>query len=282
MKKFMNSQGLLLGLTALMTAVAALLRRYQLGKELLNDGTLMPGSKMQVILPLLLLFYAVVLVVLLRPLRKKRSWQEVFPPMPVLNGIQIFCALLVFIGNIFTLVKPASGSQQLISGFSVILSRVRPWLGFAAALCMAAFAGMRMSRQRPTAVLYIAVSVYLVVRLILNFQSWNTDPSIHDYALRLLASICCMLGAYHLAGFCLDLGRRRMTAFWTLCATALSMIGFVDSAFQSDAGEAFVSLGLCIFMFVNSVQVLYARGRRTRRPAPAEPTPPSEPSETAD
>ena len=286
MKKLMNSQGVLLVSTVLMAALAALLRRYQLGKELLNDGTLLPGSKMQVILPILLALYAAAVIVLLRPLRKKRSWQEVFPPTPLLNGVQIFCALLLFVGNISTLTKPAGSAQQLVSAFSIVLTRIRPWMGFAAALCMAAFAGMRMSRQKPTAVLYIAVSVYLVVRLILSFQSWNTDPSIHDYALRLLASICCMLGTYQLAGFCLDVGRRRMTAFWALCGTVFSAVGFVDSVYQGDAGEALVSLSLCLFMFVNAIQVLYARGRRTRRPivsdpAPA-PTPPSESSETAD
>ena len=281
MKKLMNSQGLLLVLTALMAFLASVLRRYQLGNELLNDGTLLPGSKMQVILPILLALYAAVLIVLLRPLRKKRSWQEVFPPMPILNGIQIFCALLLFIGNIFTLVKPSDSAQQLVSAFSVVLTRIRPWMGFAAALCMAAFAGMRMSRQKPTPVLYMVVSIYLVVRLILSFQSWNTDPSIHDYALRLLAAICCMLGTYQLAGFCLDVGRRRMTAFWTLCATVFSAVGFVDSVFHGDTGEAFVSLGMCIFMLVSSIQVLYARGRRTRRTVSAEPTPPSDSAETA-
>ena len=165
----MNSQGVLLVSTVLMAALAALLRRYQLGKELLNDGTLLPGSKMQVILPILLALYAAAVIVLLRPLRKKRSWQEVFPPMPLLNGVQIFCALLLFVGNISTLTKPAGSAQQLVSAFSVVLTRIRPWMGFAAALCMAAFAGMRMSRQKPTVVLYIAVSVYLVVRLILSF-----------------------------------------------------------------------------------------------------------------
>ena len=69
----MNSQGVLLVSTVLMAALAALLRRYQLGKELLNDGTLLPGSKMQVILPILLALYAAAVIVLLRPLRKKRS-----------------------------------------------------------------------------------------------------------------------------------------------------------------------------------------------------------------
>lgn len=85
--------------------------------------------------------------------------------MPLLNGVQIFCALLLFVGNISTLTKPAGSAQQLVSAFSVVLTRIRPWMGFAAALCMAAFAGMRMSRQKPTAVLYIAVSVYLVCAL---------------------------------------------------------------------------------------------------------------------
>ena len=230
MKKLLHSQGLLLLLTFAAAVAGALLRRYQLANELLKDGTLAPGSKMHIVLLILLVLYGAVLVLLLRPLRKKRSWREVFPTGRLVYALQIACALVLLIGNAFAIRGMPATAQQVVSQFSVLIGKLLPWLGFLAAGCIAAFALLRMSGKKPSAVFYMAVSVYLVVRLILSFQSWNTDPSIHDYCFRLLAAICCMLGTYQLAGFCLDQGRRRLTLFWTLFAVVFSAMGFVDAA----------------------------------------------------
>ena len=168
-------------------------------------------------------------------------------------------------------------AQQVVSQFSVLIGKLLPWLGFLAAGCIAAFALLRMSGKKPSAVFYMAVSVYLVVRLILSFQSWNTDPSIHDYCFRLLAAICCMLGTYQLAGFCLDQGRRRLTLFWTLLAVVFSAIGFVDAVRAGDTDEALVSISLCLSMFLSSIQLLYPARRRRL----ADVIPPTDTGETA-
>ena len=277
MKKLLHSQGLLLLLTFAAAVAGALLRRYQLANELLKDGTLAPGSKMHIVLLILLVLYGAVLVLLLRPLRKKRSWREVFPTGRLVYTLQIACALLLLIGNAFAIRGTPATAQQVVSQFSVLIGKLLPWLGFLAAGCMAAFALLRMSGKKPSAVFYMAVSVYLVVRLILNFQSWNTDPSIHDYCFRLLAAICCMLGTYQLAGFCLDQGRRRLTLFWTLFAVVFSAMGFADAARAGDVGEALVSISLCLSMFLSSIQLLYPARRRR----PADVIPPTDTGETA-
>ena len=277
MKKLLHSQGLLLLLTFAAAVAGALLRRYQLANELLKDGTLAPGSKMHIVLLILLVLYGAVLVLLLRPLRKKRSWREVFPTGRLVYTLQIACALLLLIGNAFAIRGTPATAQQVVSQFSVLIGKLLPWLGFLAAGCMAAFALLRMSGKKPSAVFYMAVSVYLVVRLILNFQSWNTDPSIHDYCFRLLAAICCMLGTYQLAGFCLDQGRRRLTLFWTLFAVVFSAIGFVDAVRAGDTDEALVSISLCLSMFLSSIQLLYPARRRR----PADVIPPTDTGETA-
>lgn len=277
MKKLLHSQGLLLLLTLAAAVAGALLRRYQLANELLKDGTLAPGSKMHIVLLILLVLYGAVLVLLLRPLRKKRSWREVFPTGRLVYALQIACALVLLIGNAFAIRGTPATAQQVVSQFSVLIGKLLPWLGFLAAGCMAAFALLRMSGKKPSAVFYMAVSVYLVVRLILNFQSWNTDPSIHDYCFRLLAAICCMLGTYQLAGFCLDQGRRRLTLFWTLLAVVFSAIGFVDAVRAGDTDEALVSISLCLSMFLSSIQLLYPARRRR----PADVIPPTDTGEMA-
>lgn len=285
MKKLMNSQGIVLLLTILDALAGALLRLGVLSHELLTDGTLLPGSSSYIVLMIVLALYLALLIVLLRPLRRKRSWQEVFPAGSSMYYPQLLCALLLFIGNIFVLMKGSAAVQlQIVSSFTRVFSRLLPWFGFAAAACIGVFCVQRIQKKTPSPLLYMAVSVYLVVRLILNFQSWNTDPSIHDYCYRLLAAICTMLAAYHLAGFCLDVGRRRMTAFWALCAVVFNAIAFVDYAHAKSWGELLISLALCLSMLLSAVQVLYATGKR-RRPAEEQApdvTPPTGSEETAD
>ena len=65
MKKLLNSQGLLLFLTLAAALAGALLRRYQLANELLSDGTLVPGSKIHIVLIVLLVLYAAAVIALL-------------------------------------------------------------------------------------------------------------------------------------------------------------------------------------------------------------------------
>lgn len=284
MKKLLNSQGLLLFLTLAAALAGALLRRYQLANELLSDGTLLPGSKMHIVLIVLLVLYAAAVIALLRPLRKKRSWQEVFPAGGRIYYLQYACGLLLFIANIVLLITDSiTVQQQVISHFTYYLSKLLPFLGFAASGCIVMFSRLRITNRRMmpgTAILYMVVSVYLTLRLILNFQSWNTDPSIHDYCYRLLAAICTMLATYQLAGFCLDVGRRRITTFWALGAVVLNAIAFVDYVYAKNWGELLVSLALCFSMLLSAVQVLFAAGRRSRQLL--DITPPSDTAETAD
>ena len=72
------------------------------------------------------------------------------------------------------------------------------------------------------------MSVYLIVRLIVNFQKWSTDPSLNDFVYHLFAAISCMLAAFQLAGFSFGKGKRRITLFWSLCAVYFSAISIVD------------------------------------------------------
>lgn len=288
MKKLMNSQGIVLLLTILAALTGTLLRLAVLSHELQADGTLLSGSHRYIVLMVVLVLYLALLIVLLRPLRRKRSWQEVFPAGSRIYSLQYACGLLLFIANIVLLITgPVTVQQQVISRFTYYFSKLLPFLGFAAAGCIVMFSRLRATNRKMmpgTAILYMVVSVYLVVRLILNFQSWNTDPSIHDYCYRLLAAICTMLAAYHLAGFCLDVGRRRMTAFWALCAVVFNAIAFVDYAHAKSWGELLVTLALCLSMLLSAVQVLYATGKRRRPAAEQTPdvTPPTGSEEAAD
>ena len=102
-------------------------------------------------------------------------------------------------------------------------------------------------------------SVYLVVRLIVCFQEWNIDPSVHDYCFQLLAAICCMLAAFQLAGFSFDKGKRRMSLFWSLSAVVFCGISAADMLLRGAADGILVNFALLLSMSVSSAQLLFTK-----------------------
>ena len=156
---------------------------------------------------------------------------------------------------------------------SLALAKILPPLGIVSAICFIAFAVLRMMDRKPTPLLFMIASVYLIVRLIVCFQVWNTDPSIHDYAFQLLAAICCMLGCFQLAGFSFDRGHLRMCLFWTLGATAFCAFTVADTARDGTLSNVLVNAAFLVIMATCSACLLLTDG-----PLP-EPEPEEAPSE---
>lgn len=61
-----------------------------------------------------------------------------------------------------------------------------PLLGVVCAVTLVAFARKCLRHEKPSPLLYMIVSVYLIVRLIVNFQKWSTDPSLNDFVYHLV------------------------------------------------------------------------------------------------
>ena len=209
-------------ITAAVFSISGLLLRYlQITGEILPDGSLVKGAFLHYILLALTVCFIVGTAVLLRRMPKTVSWKQSFRPMPAFALLHILAAGLLLIGNVVLLIEgPAPASPYVVTspGFSSFLNRALPVLGIAAAVCLGVFVFRAQAGQRPSPLLYMCASLYLVIRLIVCFQAWNTDPSIHDYCYMLLAAICTMLAAFQLAGFSFDRGKSRMTLFWTLCS----------------------------------------------------------------
>ena len=261
MKKVFPMQATAFFLTVLMAIAGFFLRRSQLLHELLENGTLQKGSYLHIVLMAALLVYLAILILCLRPLRKKTQWQQVFSPSVLPNATQVLCAVALAAGNVILLVR---GQPSVVkpSAFATMLHAALPPLGIVGAACIAAFALLTMRGRKPSALFYMGTSLYLVVRLVLNFQEWNTDPSIHDYAFRLLSAICCMLAAYQLAGFSLDRGKRRMTLFWTLCAVVFCGITMADALLRDTVDAVLINGALGVSMLVSSIQLLNGGGRQ--------------------
>ena len=296
------SRWLLLALTFCVAVAGFLIRRRQLATELLpKDGSLVEGSTLHIFLAVLSGILFVGLIAFLIPLRKKESWRQVFPTAMLPNLLLILSAVLLIVGNILLWAAnsdPVEKSSEHAAyasrspAISGALATLLPPLGIVCAICFIAFAVLRIRERKPTPLLFMIASVYLIIRLIVCFQVWNTDPSIHDYAFQLLAAICCMLGCFQLAGFSFDRGHLRMCLFWTLGATAFCSFTVADTlrayALHADTlrkyvlSDIIVNASLLLAMATCSVCLLLTDGPLPDpEPAEAETLPADAPTEEA-
>ena len=102
----------------------------------------------------------------------------------------------------------------------------------------------------------MCVSLYFAVRLIVRFQTWNTDPSIHDYCYALLANIFVMLATFHVAGFSFDKGKRRMTLFCLMCSIMFGAITVADAIYDGNWGDLLIHASILIAGFAHGLQLL--------------------------
>lgn len=260
MKKQIHTQWWIVILVALTTLGGALLRRQQLLFELLEDGSLAPDSHMHIYLIILCTLCAVGLICLLLPLEKRPRWEQSFSSAILPAALQLVGAVCLICGNILLWVHRAqadTAGSVPSPALSGALASFLPPLGIVSAVCIAAFAICCLMDKKPSPLLYMLASVYLVVRLIVCFQVWNIDPSVHDYCFQLLAVICCMLGTFQIAGFSFDKGKRRICLFWTLLAVLFCGITSADMLLRSTLDETLINFGLLLSMAVSSAQLLF-------------------------
>ena len=176
--------------------------------------------------------------------------------MPIIPLVAAAVLLFANLIIVFKGITPASAYATSAPEFSNFLNRLMPPLGIVAAVCIALFSYKCFVGQKPSAVLCMLISVYLVIRLIVSFQAWNTDPSIHDYCFALLANICAMLATCHVAGFSFDKGKSRISLFWIVTALFFCSITLADSLHDADLGELFVHIALILMLSFNLDQLL--------------------------
>lgn len=262
MKKTIRTQWCLVALTLILSAVGAVLRGRQLLHELQPDGSLAAGSTMHIVLTVLCGIWLAAAIALLLPLAKKTRWEDCFRASVLPNLLQLVAAGMLILGNILLWIEgrqPTTAFATQSPAVSGALSAMLAPLGIVSALCIGIFTFSCLRGKRPSPLLYMIASVYIVVRLIVCFQEWNIDPSVHDYAFQLLAAICCMLAAFQLAGFSFDRGKRRMTLFWSLSAVVFCSITVADTLVGGIAHEALINFGLLLSLGVSSGQLLFTK-----------------------
>lgn len=251
------------------------LRYLQRSTELLSDGSLVEGAFLHRVLPIVSLCFAAGVAILFWNLERHTSHQTLYRSRPLMLSL-VGVAGVLLLGNVVLWIGGTETAGQYVAtapALSDFLTKLLPPLGIAAAVCIGVYAVRCDRGENPSALLYMCASLYLVVRLIVRFQAWNTDPSIHDYCYALLAAICTMLAAFHFAGFCLERGKRRITLFWLVCSVHFNCITLADAIYAGDLSELLITVALLLIMAFNAVQLLFARDSRPQEGSEAQQAP---------
>ena len=101
-------------------------------------------------------------------------------------------------------------------------------LGLAGGIGLMAAAWARKSPDRRMPGAEILPVVYFLIKLILCFKGWSTDPVILDYCVQLFGLIFVLLAFLRGAGFSLDQGKPRKTLFLSMGCVFFSAAAMMD------------------------------------------------------
>lgn len=133
----------------------------------------------------------------------------------------LIAAILILLGSC------AEFAEALVSGPG-ISAPIMCLLGLLGGVCCCLTAWFRRRSGPRYPFVELAPILYLLVKLILNFKGWSTDPIILDYCVILFALIFTLLAFYYGAGFVFDLGKPRRTLFCAMAAVFFCAAAIMD------------------------------------------------------
>lgn len=201
-----------------------------------DDRGLLPDTH-----PLLTLLYILIAGVILllflgtRSLTDTPAYKKLFPPSaPAFAGC-IAAGIGTAVHVVFTL-------QKANSAFAVLACI----LGGLSTVSLVLVGLFRFKALRPHYLFHSIVTIYLIVQIISQYQSWNTMPQLQSYFFTLIAYIFLMLSNYHHAALDAECGKRRDFVFFNLGAGFFCCLAAAGSNWPFFLGMAVWSFtGLC-------------------------------------
>ena len=136
---------------------------------------------------------------------------------------------------------------ETLRGGPTASSPIMCLLGLVGALCCMYAAHCRKGGEPAHPAVEIMPVVYLVVKLILNFNNWSIDPIILDYCVILFALIFSLLAFYGGAGFVFDKGKPRTTLFYAMASVYFCAAALMDGIADRSAATIVTYLGLLLW-----------------------------------
>ena len=132
--------------------------------------------------------------------------------------------------------EPVSTVLTLMAAFFMALGSAANWTshapvalgGIVTAVCWVVIALQRQQDMTPSALAFMIPALFYALHIVIEFRDWSRDPLILDYCFALLAGLCTMCATFHLGGFSLGRGKRRVSVFYCLCGVvfcAVAMMG---------------------------------------------------------
>ena len=163
----------------------------------------------------------------------------------------------------------------------VVVLKMRPdpvWIwvtGLIAAAGMIFAGTCRIRGLHPNFLFHGFICVFFIYQLVLNYQDWNANPQIHNYAVQMLACVALMLGSFHRACCDANIFNRRKLGFSMLMAVYLCLVSMSDG----QMGLYYLAAGLWAAGNVCRLDPLPVRAKVTEESVDEEPLPGEKPEE---
>ncbi len=210
-------------LAAFMGAAAGFaLRRWQLSAAFDQNGRAAAGHISSLLLALICAAVTVTLALFARRLAERSGYEETFSSGAPECAVSLAAAALFLVESALSLLENHAGIARLTGA-----------LGIVSGFCIAIVSIQRYQGKVPGLAVHAVPCLYIAFRLVFAFKAWSVDPVVQDYCYRLFASIAAMLSTYHLCGFTMERGQRRLSAFWCLAGVVFSAVAFADAGLVS-------------------------------------------------
>ena len=245
---------LVLLLAALGMPVGAGLRVYQLTRCMNEVGLIIPGSRILYGMLGFSLIGVVVIAVLCFRLNKVRGGEDCFEGRPVFLFLDLAAATAMFFGCL----------QRYFDGGSALLFLG----GMVAAACLATASLLYGKRSQTTFWLLLLPCVFFAAQIISDFKGWSSDPLVIDFCFRLLTQVCALLAIFHISGFALGYGRKRMTVFWSVGASVFAAMSAPDFFVNRSLplGQLLLLCGAALWCASHAIRILGEKSQSQTAP----------------
>lgn len=195
-----------------------LLRLWSIGKGPDAAGLYAPALVPWILLWIVTAAVPVVIILMTRPLSQPVKYTQNFP-----------ASIVPAIGSLIASVGIAISGAKLITGDSGAFVFIVGILGLTAAVMMVLVAYARLKGRKPNFFCHAIVCLYFALQTFDQCRTWSNYPQIGVFLFAFLAQICMMLATYQLCAFDVDLGKRRVSLFWSLSGVYCCLVALPSS-----------------------------------------------------
>ena len=219
MNKFINSKSIPV-VVLVSSMIAVLLRLWTWGTGPDEVGLFQPKPLAWGLLWLLTALVVGALVYALRGLKRPGTYRDNYPKS-ILSGCCMVPAAVMMIITGVTQLRDSMNPEVL---GTTAVTTVTGVCGIVAGLCLLLSAACRCLGKQPFFAINGVVCLYLAVRLFNCCQLWTKESQVGLVVFPFLASTVLMLAQYQRVCFDVNLGKRKLAAFWSLLSVYLCVL----------------------------------------------------------